>query len=55
MVDIVAEADCLDLNRGVTIPSGGTYICTNFRVEEEAPDKFLIYCETPFVYSGTGK
>jgi len=41
-----AELKCIDLNRGVTIPAGGTHVCTNFQVEEFAPDKFLIYCES---------
>jgi hypothetical protein len=27
---------------------GGTFLCTNFLVEEDNPDKFLIYCEAPF-------
>lgn len=44
----LAEVECLDLNRGVTMPPNGTYLCTNFQVEEEATDKFLIYCEAPF-------
>jgi hypothetical protein len=44
----LAEIECLDLNEGVTIPSGGTYICTNLQIEEEGPEKFLIYCEAPF-------
>ncbi len=42
-----AEVECIELNRGVTIPSGGTHVCRNFQVEEFAPDKFLIYCEAP--------
>jgi hypothetical protein len=43
-----AEIECIDLNRGVTIPPGGTHLCTNFQVEEAAPDRFLICCEAPF-------
>jgi hypothetical protein len=43
-----AEVDCRDLNRGVALPPDGPYICDNFQVEEEAPNKFLIYCEAPF-------
>jgi hypothetical protein len=43
----VAERACDELNRGVTIPPGGTHICRNFQVKEEAPDRFLIYCEAP--------
>jgi len=44
----IAEIECMDLNRGVTIPPGGTYLCTNFQVEEETADRFLIYGEAPF-------
>jgi hypothetical protein len=44
----VAEAECMDLNRGVTIPPGGAYIINNFQVEEVEPDHFLIFCEAPF-------
>jgi hypothetical protein len=44
----LAEIECLELNRGVTIPEGGTYVCKNFQVEEDAPDRFVIYCEAPF-------
>jgi hypothetical protein len=44
----LAEIACIDLNRGVTIPSGGVYICSNFQVEEESADRFLIHCEAPF-------
>ncbi len=54
----LAEIECLDLNRGVTIPSGGTYVCANFQVEENEADRFLIYCEAPFVFeeaTGAGK
>jgi hypothetical protein len=40
--------ECIELNRGVTIPRGGTFICTEFHIEEAAPDRFLIYCEAPF-------
>lgn len=43
-----AELECIELNRGVTIPRGGTFICTEFHIEEAAPDRFLIYCEAPF-------
>jgi hypothetical protein len=43
----LVEVDCLELNRGVTIPSGGTYLCKNFQVEQESPDRFVICCEAP--------
>lgn len=45
---VSAEIHCGDLNRGVTIPPGGNYICTNFEVEEVEPGKFLISCKAPF-------
>jgi hypothetical protein len=45
---VTANIHCDDLNRGVTIPPGGNYVCTNFQVEEVAPDRFLIFCEAPF-------
>jgi hypothetical protein len=44
--------ECLELNRGVTIPEGGTYACKNFQVEEDAPHRFVIYCEAPFESAG---
>jgi hypothetical protein len=44
----VAEAECMNLNRGVTIPPGGIYVINNFQVEEAGPDRFLIFCEAPF-------
>ena len=50
----LAETKCRDLNRGVTIPTGGTYVCTDFHIEKQARDKFLIYCEAPFDFSKTG-
>jgi hypothetical protein len=50
-----AEIDCRSLNRsGVVIPYGGTYVCTNFQTEEQAPDKFRIYCEARFDPSQRG-
>ncbi len=44
----LAEAECMDLNRGVRIPPGGAYVANNFHVEEAEPDRFLIFCEAPF-------
>jgi len=44
----LAEVFCVDLNRGVRVPSDGTYLCTDFQIEEHAPGRFLIYCKAPF-------
>jgi len=44
----VADAECALLNRGVAIPPDGPYLITNFQVEEDTPDRFLIFCEAPF-------
>jgi hypothetical protein len=45
---VTAKIHCDDLNRGVTIPPGGNYLCHNFAVEEVEADRFLIFCEAPF-------
>jgi hypothetical protein len=43
-----AETDCLDLKRGVMIPPGSGRLYKEFHVEEEGPDRFVIYCEAEF-------
>ena len=43
-----AEVERMELNRGVTIPYGGLYVCREFHVEERTPEEFVIYCEIPF-------
>ena len=40
-----AEAKCAELSKGVKI---GRFLCTDFQIEEAAPDRFLIFCEAPF-------
>jgi len=42
-----AKLECLDLNRGITIPEDGWFICTNFQTEMATPERFLIFCEIP--------
>lgn len=44
----LAEAECQFLNRGVTIPPGGIFVCRNFQVEEESEGHFVIFGEAPF-------
>ncbi len=49
-----AENACVHFNRRhIMIPSseGGTYACSRFRVEEEAPGKFVVFCIGPFIIS----
>jgi len=33
------------------IPSaqGGTHVCKGFKVEERAPNEFVVFCEAPFI------
>lgn len=47
-----AENDCVMFdNHRIVIASseGGTHICGGFRVEELTPDRFVIFCEAPFI------
>jgi hypothetical protein len=46
-----AEIDCMDLNRGVEIPSskGGFFMLSGFKIEERPRGEFLIFCEGPFI------
>jgi hypothetical protein len=45
-----AEDACRELSRGTVIQSslGGTYVLTDFNVEQIAPSEFSICCEGPF-------
>jgi hypothetical protein len=44
----LAERMLTDLNRGVTIPADGTYVCWDFQIEEDNEGRLLIWCEAPF-------
>jgi hypothetical protein len=44
----LAEVALMEVNRGVTIPSGGTFVCRDFQIEEDGEGRFVIWCEAPF-------
>lgn len=52
--DALEEADiaCHVFERWqIEIPSskGGTHVCRDFRIEERAPNEYVVFCEAPFI------
>lgn len=55
-----AERDLELISRGIDIEAenGGKYHCQDFKIDQRAPQEFVIYCEAPFAVaktSGTGQ
>jgi hypothetical protein len=53
-----AENNCVifDCHR-IVIPSskGGTHVCKDFKVEQRAPNEFVVFCVAPFILEVSGQ
>lgn len=53
-----AENDCVIFNyHHIVIPSseGGTHVCKDFKVEQRAPNEFVVFCVAPFILEVSGQ
>jgi len=53
-----AENDCVIFNYHlIEIPSskGGKHICKDFKVEQRAPNEFVVFCFAPFILEAGGR
>jgi hypothetical protein len=53
-----AEKDCvLFNNHQIVVPSsmGGNHTCKDFKVEQRAPNEFVVFCVAPFILEASGQ